>query len=254
MTVITGTRPSSAGPAARLRQPSGIRLVDDVAGSIEDAILAGRMRPGERLVETPLCAELGVSRTTLREALLILQQRGLVTNEPRRGAFVTRLAREGALDLCRTRALLESYAVFAGYDKLGAGQFERMQALVDEFAGCDFPNDVPRLIRIDLEFHSALVEGADSPGVRELWTSLNGRMSGLILSSLEHHHAKTRDVAAFHQALLDAVRSGDAAVARDAVIAHYIGVERDDTGTLAEIASVIESMARTAEHARLRRP
>jgi len=253
MAAIAGERPSPTEPDARLRQPSGIRLVDDVAGSIEDAILAGRMRPGERLVETPLCVELGVSRTTLREALLILQQRGLVRNEPRRGTFVARLSREGALDLCRTRALLESYAVFVGYSKLGDRQFGRMQELVTELAACNLPDDVPRLISIDLEFHAMLVDGVDSAGVRELWTSLNGRMSALILSSLEHHHAKTSDVAFFHQALLDALRSGNAAIARDAVIVHYVGVDENETGSLAEIASVIESMAHNADQVVLHR-
>lgn len=246
MAAVTGVRPNPAESDARLRQPSGIRLVDDVAGSIEDAILAGQMLPGERLVEIPLCAELGVSRTTLREALLILQQRGLVRIEPRRGTFVTRLSREGSLDLCETRALLESYAVFVGFPKLGAEQFDAMQALVDELTRCELPQDVPRLIQIDLEFHAVLMEAVESDGIRDLWTSLNGKMSALILSSLEHHHANTADVARFHQVLLDAVRSGDRAVARDAVIAHYIGVEEGQSGTLAEIANVIESMGRNA--------
>jgi len=240
-------RPAPVDSDARLRQPSGIRLVDDVAGSIEDAILAGRMRPGERLTETRLGAELGVSRTTLREALLILQQRGLVRSEPRRGTFVTRLSREDAIDLCRTRALLESYAAFAGFSKMDEERFERMQALIDELAVCNLPTDVPRVIHLDLQFHSLLVDGVDSIGIRELWNSLNGRMSAVILSSIEHHHAETQDLAEFHQVLLDAIRSGDPVVARDAVIAHYIGVERDDSGTLAEIAGVIESMARNAD-------
>ncbi len=246
MAAINGVHPAPTDSDARLRQPSGIRLVDDVAGSIEDAILAGQMRPGERLVEIPLCVELGVSRTTLREALLILQQRGLVRIEPRRGAFVTRLSREGSLDLCGTRALLESYAVFVGFPDLGAEQFDNMQDLVDELARCELPRDVPRLIQIDLEFHAILLEAIDSEGIRELWNSLNGKMSALILSSLEHHHANIADVAGFHQVLLDAVRSGDRVIARDAVIAHYIGVEQGQTGTLAETASVIESMGRNS--------
>lgn len=244
MPAVTGARPLES--ETRLRQPSGIRLVDDVAGSIEDAILAGRMRPGERLVETSLCAELSVSRTTLREALLALRQRGLVRIEPRRGTFVTRLSREHSVDLCRARALLESDAVYAGYDRLGAEQFAQLQVIVDEMAGCVLPDDLPRLIRLDLAFHTVLVDAGNSPSIRDLWRSLNGKMSALILSSIEHHHAQVRDVGAFHQALLDAVRASDAANARDAVIAHYVGVDREGVSSLAEIASVIESMTRHA--------
>lgn len=246
MAAVTGVGARPLESDARLRQPSGIRLVDDVADSIEEAILAGQVRPGERLTETLLGAELGVSRTTIREALLALQQRGLVRIEPRRGTFVARLSREDAVDLCRARSLLESCAVFSGYGRLGPAQFDRLQALVDEMATCLLPADLPRLIRLDRDFHTLLVDAGESPSMRELWQSLNGKMSALILSSLEHHHAQVRDVGVFHQALLDAVRAGDAANARDAVIAHYVGVDRRGVSSLAEISSVIESMIRPA--------
>jgi DNA-binding GntR family transcriptional regulator len=235
---------------ATLRRPSGLRLVDDVAHSIEDAILAGRMRPGERLIETKLCDELGVSRTTLREALLILERRGLVRGEPRRGTFVTRLAREDALDLCRARALLEAYAMTAGYDRLDASVFAALDALLDEMAGLTLPDDFPRLIGIDLAFHRLLVQGADAPRVVELWASLDGQMSALILSSIEHHHAGIDDIVAFHRALRDAIRSGDVAVAREAVLIHYVGNGDGRPGdadvSLAEMAEIITSLARHA--------
>src|ERR671929_1753007 len=94
----------------RLRPPSRLRLVDEVCRSLEEAILSARIRPGERLVETAIADQLGVSRTTIREAFLMLQQRGLIQSTPRGGTFVTRLSREDALDLGYTRALLEGFA------------------------------------------------------------------------------------------------------------------------------------------------
>jgi len=233
---------------AILRRPSGLRLVDDVSHSIEDAILAGRMRPGERLIETKLCDELGVSRTTLREALLILERRGLVRGEPRRGTFVTRLAREDALDLCRARALLEAFALTNGYNRLDTSTFTTLENLLHEMAGLELPGDVPRLIGIDLAFHRLLIQGADSPRIVELWASLDGQMSALILSSIEHHHAGIDDVVGFHRALLDAVRSGDVAVAREAVLIHYVGNGNgrpdDSEVSLAEAAEIITSLVR----------
>src|SRR5687768_16692374 len=131
MAIAQGTAVEQANGVTKLRPPSRLRLVDDVSHSLEDAILAGRMRPGERLVETRLCAELGVSRTTLREALLMLQRRGLVRSEPRRGTFVTRLSRHEARDLCLARALLEAYAVTSGYDRLAGETFARLDELLD---------------------------------------------------------------------------------------------------------------------------
>jgi len=66
----------------KLHQPSRLRLVDDVHHSLQDAILSGRMRPGERLVEMWISEQLGVSRTTVREALLMLEHDGLVVSTP----------------------------------------------------------------------------------------------------------------------------------------------------------------------------
>jgi len=227
----------------RLRQPAGWRLSDEVAHSIGDAILAGRMYPGERLTETRLCEELGVSRTTLREALLLLQRQGLVRNEPRRGTFVTRLTRRESLDLCRSRALLEAYAVTFGAERLPSADVERMQAAVNSMAACRMPDDMPRLIQLDLEFHGLVMDVAESQGIHDLWSSLNGKMSALILSSIEHHRAGMSDIAAFHQVLLDALRTGDPQIARAAIVAHYIGSEEWDTQTLADITSAVESLS-----------
>src|SRR5215207_3276571 len=102
----------------KLRTPSRARLVDDVYRSLEEAILSGRMRPGERVVESWLSKHLEVSRTTIREALLMLERDGYVVSEPRRGTFVTRLSHEDALDLCYNRALLESFAVRSGHKRI----------------------------------------------------------------------------------------------------------------------------------------
>src|SRR5688572_17099699 len=131
MAVALKTEVEQPNGVVKLRPPSRLRLVDDVSHSIEDAILAGRMRPGDRLIETRLCAELGVSRTTLREALLMLERRGLVRGEPRRGTFVTRLSRTETRDLCLARALLEAYAVTVGYRRLDESVFERLEHLLD---------------------------------------------------------------------------------------------------------------------------
>src|SRR5687768_7257440 len=251
MAIAQGTATEQANGVTKLRPPSRLRLVDDVSHSLEDAILAGRMRPGERLVETRLCAELGVSRTTLREALLMLQRRGLVRSEPRRGTFVTRLSRQESRDLCLARALLESYAVTSGFDCLDDEVFDQLDRYLDEMAACELPEETPRLIAIDRSFHTLLVRCTESIRIRELWAGLDGQMSALILTSLEHFHAGAADVADFHRALVHALRSGDPAVAREAVIHHYLGNDNDegapDAETLAGIAEVIESLAHHTE-------
>lgn len=203
-----------------------VRLADEVCRLIEESILSGELRPAERLTEAWIAEEFGVSRTTVREALLMLQRQGLVVNNPRRGTFVTRLSRADALDLGYTRALLESYAVRVGYGRFDDTLFARLEALLAAMRGCTLPADTARLIQFDLDFHQILVEAAGSPRLAELWSNLNGQVRALYLTTLENERADISYVVEFHQQLLAALRSGDPKRAQRAVLEHY--VRRDD--------------------------
>jgi DNA-binding GntR family transcriptional regulator len=207
----------------KLRQATRLRLVDDVVHVLEDAILSGRMRQGDRLLEIWISNELEVSRTTVREALLMLERRGLVSSQPRRGTFVTRISRRESEDLLATRALLESYALNSCFAALDDAVFAQLNVLLDQMRTCALPDDVPRLVQIDIAFHSLLIAGADTPKVCELWAGLNGKMSVLFLTALEKRHASIEDVVAFHQELLDGLRTGDLNQAQEAIVAHYLG-------------------------------
>ena len=77
---------------------------------IRQAIVDGRLPPGQRLKEEELARELGISRTPVREALLILQTEGLVDAAPNRGAVVRSHDADDLEDLYQLRALLEGYA------------------------------------------------------------------------------------------------------------------------------------------------
>jgi len=206
----------------KLTATSRHRLVDEVSRALEEAILAGRMRPGERLVEAAIAERLSVSRTTVREALLMLERQGLIVSRPRRGTFVTRLSREEALDMGFTRALLEGFAVGAGFAQLDEQVLGRMEQLLAAMGSCHLPDDIPRLMQLDVEFHRPLVEAARSPRLLELWSGLNGQIRALYLTTLESQQVQIEEVVAFHQLLIDTVRSGDPALAQRTVFQHYV--------------------------------
>ena len=208
--------------SVKVSQPSQLRLVDNVVKSLETAILSGEIAPGERLVESGLSEAMAVSRTTVREALLLLARSGLVRNEPRRGTFVTRLSRAESLDLCILRSLLESYAVASGLHRLTRTTLDTMHRLLDELSVLTVPQDVPRIIEIDVAFHERIIRCGDSHELMRLWTGLNGKLSALFLGSLEHYDADIADIVDLHEALLDALETGDPNVAQAAVVAHYV--------------------------------
>lgn len=230
-----------------LRPPSRARLVDDVRQSLEDAVLAGHIKPGERLVETRLTRQLGVSRTTVREALLMLERQGLVETQPRRGTFVARLSRQDSLDVGYARALLEGYAVRIGFERIDHALLARLDSLIEDMGRCQLPLDVLRLIQLDLDFHRLIVEICESPRIIELWSNLSGQIRALFITTLENERATIDYIVMFHQQLVDVLHSGDPERAQQAVLAHYVRVPESDH--LAAITAAINTVAPRAQQA-----
>lgn len=86
-------------------------LVEVTADRLRDAILSGELVPGEKIVEEQLCADIGISRAPLREALRLLAQQGLVEHLPRRGSRVAEWSPTDILQLFELRNVLERHAI-----------------------------------------------------------------------------------------------------------------------------------------------
>ena len=90
------------------RESTSLRLL--VENRLRSAIGSGLFKPGQRLIERELCEQVGVGRTSIREALRQLEAEGLVTTIPHRGPIVSTISVEEAEQLYDLRALLEGYA------------------------------------------------------------------------------------------------------------------------------------------------
>ena len=128
---------------------------------IREAILDGRLEPGSRLKEEELARDLGISRTPVREALLVLQAEGLTETTPNRGAVVR--AHDGAdlVDLYQLRALLEGYAARQAAVRVSDEEIELLRESCDRFdaiAG----DDIRELVGENLLFHRAIHAAAGS--------------------------------------------------------------------------------------------
>src|ERR1700734_2180849 len=84
---------------------------DQAVGLLTDRIMSGKIKPGERLNESSLSQQLGISRAPIREALQQLQEQGLVVNIPRRGMFVVSLGKDDVQKINSLRLVLESEAL-----------------------------------------------------------------------------------------------------------------------------------------------
>jgi DNA-binding GntR family transcriptional regulator len=134
---------------------------------IREAIIDGRLPPGERLKEEELARELGISRTPVREALLLLQADGLVKTTPNRGATVRAHTAEDLDDLYQLRALLEGYAARRAAQAITDSAVAELQASCERFAElCEEDTDLPDLrdlVSENLFFHNTILKAAGSP-------------------------------------------------------------------------------------------
>jgi DNA-binding GntR family transcriptional regulator len=185
-------------------------LSEVVSEQIRGRILDGTLKPGERLVEDRLSAELGVSRVPVREALRGLSAEGLVTLLPRRGATVVEVTPETVTELVEVRALLEGLnARLAAqrHDPEIVGQLKDTLVRGNEAAKAGTAEE---LARLNAEFHERLAEASRNAVLSEVMRSLRERTS---IAFAINGRARAREDWEEHAGILAAVIAGDAELA-----------------------------------------
>lgn len=164
---------------------SSSSLKDQAVTALRRAILEFRYSPGQRLVERDLMEDLGVSRTTVREALGELRSEGLVTLTPHRGASVAVPTIQEATDLYEIRFRLEPLIVERFVERASDEHVTRLRAAGEHFGQgvADGVGTHELLGRRDRIF-AVLMEGADSPVLRQVVESVQARLNILRATSM----------------------------------------------------------------------
>ncbi len=208
---LVTTLPATALPERRA-------LYVDVADRLRERIYARHLEPGAWIDETRLAAELGISRTPLREALKVLAVEGLVTMRLRRGAYVTEMSRDDVLQVYRLLELLEADAAADAAQRASDDDLERLRALharlektVRQRAAFFAANEA---------FHLALLDLAGNRWRRQIVVDLRKVMK------LNRHHSLLREgrideSLAEHRALMRAIEARDAAAAAQCMREHF---------------------------------
>jgi DNA-binding GntR family transcriptional regulator len=175
---------------------------------IREAIVDGRLQPGQRLKEEELARQLGISRTPVREALLILQAEGLVLATPNRGAMVRAHDAADLDDLYQMRALLEGYAARRAAVRIVDADLTRLRASCARFEQLDPKDDLRELVKENLFFHNAILEAAGSARL----VSMVGKVIELPLvykSYIWYSPDQTRISAHYHRQIVNALAARD---------------------------------------------
>ncbi len=203
----------AAGPAVDRRM-----LHEAVAERLRGLIVEGVLAPGAHLNERVLCAQLGVSRTPLREALRTLAGEGVVELLPNRGAVVAAMAREDVAHAFEVVAALEALAGELAAARATPAECDALRALHVEMLAAHARRDLPAYYRLNTAIHRRLVDCARNPVLADAYVRLNARLQALRLrSNLDPR--KWDAAVAEHGAMIAALDARDgarlAAVLRD---------------------------------------
>jgi len=190
---------------------------------MRDAILQSHFLPGERLVERPLCDELGVSRTVVREVLRHLETEGLVENIANLGPVVKKVDIDEAIQIYEIRALLEGSAARACAEKATPEIVQQLSLMIDSvqeaFRNKDFDNVLLRVTA----FYEHMFESGGKTVAWKLAETLNARINQLRAHTIR---APGRDKASFKEMkkILDAIEAKDGEAAERASAEHVQAV------------------------------
>src|SRR5690606_30765503 len=176
--VISGARPN--GSPMKLEgivEPISPRpLHSEVADRLRDLIVQGELAPGDRLNERLLTERFGISRTPLREAIKMLASEGLVNLLPNRGAVVTALTRDAALDMFQVLASLEALAGRLACERATAQDVADITALHRQMRDRYEHGDQNEYLRLGQRIHQRLIDTARNTELNDMHRRISVRL------------------------------------------------------------------------------
>ena len=220
---------------------SAAPLRRQVLDELRQSIIAGRLNPGERLVERELIAMMGVSRTVIREALRQLESEGLVAIVPNKGPIVRTLTVEEAHEIYAIRAVLEGLAARLFAELADEAQITRLEQSLCVVEKAYDSGDTESMLETKNNFYEALFEGAKSETLSSMLAILHGRIwrwRGLGLTHPNRSPERDRQSLKNLRALLHAIRARDAALA-EKILRDEVGKAADEVHRLLKDGSTL---------------
>ena len=197
--------------------PPDPSLPESIARQLRRGILRGELAPGALIKERDNAAELGVSRTPMREAIRILAKEGLVVLRPSRSPIVAAPTLEEVANAIDVLRVLEMLSVVNACARASTTELAEIRALERELAArFEIMEDIDRF-ELDMAFHRAIVRAAQNPMLAETHTAYLARLWRALFLSANRKRSRDR-VLRQHGGIIDALEARDEAAAR-----HYLG-------------------------------
>ena len=197
-------------------------LSDHIADQLREAIVSDEFKPGQRIVERQIAEAMQTSRGPVRDALLLLENEGLVVRYSHRGTFVARLTMEDAEEIWSLRQAIESVAVEYALRRATPEDLDELDNLVEEMAAkVKAGYSLSEATELDLAFHRTLCRISGHKRALAAWEALSSQTRALLVG---HRRRNPRDfperAVSWHRRLVDALRAGDLDRSQDELRKH----------------------------------
>ena len=193
-------------------------LREEIRDRLMDDILKHRLAPGDRIVETRVAREFGVSQAPVREALRDLELFGFVVSSPFRGAQVREISTDDLVQLFPIRAVLEGLAAHDLASAVTASTLAQLEALLESMRAAAAQENHSGVLENDIGFHFTIVEACGNRLLRQLWERL--RMATTTFLTVSMGYCPLPELAERHVPVLDALRARDPGAAERAMREH----------------------------------
>lgn len=219
-----------------MNETFGLSLPQQIAEVIASEIIELKLPLGRRLPEMSLATRFGTSRASIREAMYLLAQEGLIKRSPRKGTYVREFDRQEIEELYRIRAVLEELAlerIAESYDKTQAC-LTALDAIMGEMEKVH--KETKQYHELNFRFHKTVIEIGGSHLLLSLYKQIEGPLKIFLRVSFEANDAVLQSISE-HKEILATIRQGNPQEACSILVTHdEMGMRR----AIAVLLSVIE--------------
>ncbi|MBW2340200.1 MAG: GntR family transcriptional regulator [Deltaproteobacteria bacterium] len=199
-------------------------LVDHTSKYLEDMIIKGKLRPGQRIKEQEVSSQLGISRPPVREAFKILEAEGLIKREPRRGVLVSEVTKNDIWEVYTLKIALYTLAVTLAIDRIsdnGIGKLEKIVTQMEMIVQDDSNPDIIRYEELNNLFHETTTILAGHGRLKKMVQSLNNQIKRVSYRSFtKEGHLKSS--CRYHRQILEAIKARDKILAERLTREHIV--------------------------------
>ncbi len=195
-----------------------VSFTDQILNILLQRILAGELKPGDRIKELQVANEMETSQAPVREAIRALEAMGYVEHKPHTGARVKAFSTKEMYEAFRVREALELFSIETGMATL-AKNVEAFKTIQNQLENTVKDNDIKEYSRIDHEFHRLIISLADNETMLKIWDSL--QIQSRVERALRGFTIPISKMIKYHPPIIEAMTNGNAGGARARLEEHY---------------------------------